>query len=100
MVAAAAGERLGFPHNPPAAVAATRDKAAMRGRSPPPRCRSPLRGDRRTASSPTPADSSGSPAVLKPVGLSASQGVIRADDADGGAAAATRIRARRATARC
>ena len=30
MVAAAAGERLGFPHNPPDAVAATRDKAAMR----------------------------------------------------------------------
>ena len=30
LVAAAAGERLGFPHNPPDAVAATRDKAAMR----------------------------------------------------------------------
>ena len=30
LVAAAAAERLGFPHNPPDAVAATRDKAAMR----------------------------------------------------------------------
>ncbi len=29
-VAALASERLGLPHNPPAAVAATRDKAAMR----------------------------------------------------------------------
>ena len=30
LVAAFAGERLGFPHNPPDAVAATRDKASMR----------------------------------------------------------------------
>ncbi len=30
LAAAAAGERLGFPHNPPDAVAATRDKEAMR----------------------------------------------------------------------
>src|SRR3954453_2465962 len=30
VVAAAAGARLGFPHNPPDAVAATRDKRAMR----------------------------------------------------------------------
>ena len=32
VVAAAAGARLGFPHNPPDAVAATRDKRAMRER--------------------------------------------------------------------
>ena len=30
MAAALAAERLGLPHNPPAAVARTRDKAAMR----------------------------------------------------------------------
>ena len=30
VVAARAGERLGFPHNPPAAAARTRDKVAMR----------------------------------------------------------------------
>ena len=51
LVAAAAGERLGFPHNPPDAVAATRDKAAMRralgaGRGAPARVR---RGRARTA---------------------------------------------------
>ncbi len=91
MVAAAAGERLGFPHNPPDAVAATRDKAA-------------LRRALRAAEVPQPAfvvvdDELPSPTdlplpwVLKPVDKSGSQGVIRADDVDTARAAAARIRA-------
>ncbi len=63
LVAAAAGERLGFPHNPPDAVAATRDKAAMRraarrGRGAPAR----VRGGRRTS-----CPRSEFPCVLKPL---------------------------------
>ena len=91
LVAAAAGERLGFPHNPPDAVAATRDKAAMRRAL-------------AAAEVPQPAfvviddelpDAADFPMpwVLKPVDKSGSQGVIRADDIDAAHAAATRIRA-------
>src|SRR5207342_490478 len=72
MVAAAAGERLGFPHNPPDAVAATRDKASMRRAL-------------AAAEVPQPAfvvidgalPQLDYPAVLKPVDRSGSQGVIR-----------------------
>jgi biotin carboxylase len=88
--AALAGERLGLPHNPPAAVAATRDKAAMRAAL-------------RDAGIPQPGfrilrpgDDAGGvdfPAVLKPVALSASRGVIRADDPAAARAAEARIRA-------
>ncbi len=89
LVAATAGERLGFPHNPPVAVAATRDKAAMRAAL-------------RAAEVPQPdfavmdgkaLPDVGFPCVLKPVGRSASQGVIRADDPDAALAAAARVRA-------
>jgi biotin carboxylase len=88
--AALASERLGLAHNPPAAVAATRDKAAMRRAF-------------RAAGIPqpdfavlAPGDDAGAvdlPGVLKPVALSASRGVIRADDAAGARAAHARIRA-------
>jgi biotin carboxylase len=88
--AALAGERLGLPHNPPAAAAATRDKVAMRrgfdaAGIPQPEFRV-LR----------PGDDAGAvdlPAVLKPVALSASRGVIRADDPAAARAAEARIRA-------
>ncbi len=88
--AALAGERLGLPHNPPVAAAATRDKAAMRrafgaAGIPQPGFRV-LR----------PGDDAGAvdlPAVLKPVALSASRGVIRADDPAAARAAAARLRA-------
>jgi biotin carboxylase len=93
-VAAAAAQRLGFRHNPPAAVAATRDKARMRD------CLG-------TASVPQPAyrivavdedlaaaaTEIGYPCVVKPVARSGSQGVIRVDDAIQADAAAARIRA-------
>jgi biotin carboxylase len=71
IVAAAAGARLGFPHSPPDAVAATRDKAEMRrrlaaGEVPQPRFGSD-------------AAEVGFPCVVKPTGLAGSQGVIRCD---------------------
>lgn len=99
MVAARAGERLGLRHNPPAAVAATRDKAAFRAalaaavtagatelRQPAHRRAGP------GADVAALAAEVGLPVVVKPVSLSASRGVIRADDPDAAAAAARRTR--------
>jgi len=88
--AALAGEQLGLPHNPPSAVAATRDKAAMRrafrdAGIPQPGFRVLVPGDD--------AGSVDLPAVLKPVALSASRGVIRADDPAAARTAEARIRA-------
>jgi biotin carboxylase len=84
IVAAAAGARLGFPHNPPDAVAATRDKRAMRERLAAGEVAQPAFGD-------SPADV-GYPCVVKPTGLAGSRGVIRCDDDDGYDAAVARIR--------
>lgn len=93
-VAAEAALRLGLPHNGPDAVERTRDKEAMRdalaaGEVPQPRY----------AAFDDPAEVvalleqiGGTPVVVKPVGLSASQGVIRADDGPGAVEAATRAR--------
>jgi biotin carboxylase len=94
VVAAAAAERLGLRHNPPDAVAATRDKAAMRerlavGSLPQPAYRIVAHG----ADVASAATEVGYPCVVKPVSRSASQGVIRVDDAIQAAAAAIRIRA-------
>jgi biotin carboxylase len=89
-VAALASARLGLPHNPPAAVAATRDKAAMRRAFA--QAGIPQPGFAVLA----PGDDAGAvdlPAVLKPVALSASRGVIRADDPAAARAAEARIRA-------
>lgn len=90
--AALAGERLGLPHNPPEAVAATRDKAHLRrtlaGHVPQPAHRVAQRDDDIASL----ADEVGFPVVVKPVSLSGSRGVIRADDAAGAVAAADRIR--------
>ena len=87
LAAALAAERLGLPHNPPDAVAATRDKVAMRERLgaagvPQPRWR--RYGEH---------DGLAFPVVVKPSGLSASRGVIRADDPAALEAAARRVRA-------
>lgn len=94
VVAAAAAQRLGLRHNPPDAVAATRDKAAMRERLavaslPQPAYRIVAHG----ADVASAATEVGYPCVVKPVSRSASQGVIRVDDAIQAAAAAIRIRA-------
>ncbi|MHB1711999.1 MAG: ATP-grasp domain-containing protein [Acidimicrobiales bacterium] len=94
VVAAAAAERLGLRHNPPLAVAATRDKAAMRelwdrASIPQPRSLVVAPGvDARPA-----ATEIGYPCVMKPVSRSASQGVIRVDDPAQAALGADRIRA-------
>ena len=91
MAAALAAERLGLAHNPPAAVARTRDKAAMRqalaaAEVPQPRFVLLAPGaDVSTATRPI-----GFPCVLKPLSLSGSQGVIRADDPDQARSAAER----------
>jgi biotin carboxylase len=88
VLAARAAELLGLPHNPPEAAARTRDKRALRsalddGEVPQPRW--------------APIDDIdhlpdvGYPCVVKPVGLSGSQGVIRADDAAAARAAAHRV---------
>jgi biotin carboxylase len=92
VVAAAAAQRLGLRHNPPNAVAATRDKAAMRERLaaaslPQPAYRIVAHG----ADVASAATEVGYPCVVKPVSRSASQGVIRVDDAIQAAAAGIRI---------
>jgi biotin carboxylase len=91
LAAAAAGERLGFPHNPPEAVAATRDKSAMRRALAAAEVPQPAfeLTDRELDELPAIAF----PWVLKPVDRSGSQGVIRADDVESAREAAGRIRA-------
>jgi biotin carboxylase len=94
MAAALGAERLGLAHNPPAAVARTRDKAAMRRALAEARVRQP-----RFALLPAGVDTAvvagqvGLPCVLKPLALSGSRGVIRADDGEQARAAGERIRA-------
>jgi biotin carboxylase len=95
VVAAMAGRALGLPHNPPEAVARTRDKAAMRSALARAGVRQPEfriitgRSDNLDAQ----AADIGLPCVVKPVALSASRGVIRADTAAELAVAAARVRA-------
>jgi biotin carboxylase len=85
VVAAAAGARLGFPHNAPDAVAATRDKRAMRARLAEGEVPQPAFGED--------PDAVGYPCVVKPTGLAGSRGVIRCDDRAAYDDAVTRIRA-------
>ena len=84
LAAATAGERLGFPHNPPTAVAATRDKASMRTAL----ARAEVLQPRFVVDSPP---DFAYPWVMKPLDRSGSQGVIRVDDADAARAAVARI---------
>ncbi len=94
MLAARASERLGLPHNPPEAIAATCNKHRFRTRLansglPAPRFTLvPVTADPRAAARTVPY-----PAVLKPLSLSASRGVIRADDEAAFVAAFRRVRA-------
>jgi biotin carboxylase len=94
VIAALAAERLGLRHSPPDAVASTRDKIVMRQRLgaaaiPQPAYRIAAVG----ADVVTAASEIGYPCVIKPVSRSASQGVIRVDDATQAEAAEARIRA-------
>ena len=92
-VAALAAERLGLPGNPVSAAALTRDKAAMRralaagGVAQPAHRTIGPSDDAATA-----AVEVGLPCVVKPLSLSASRGVIRANDPRAAAAAAARVR--------
>ena len=93
VAAATAAERLGLRHNPPAAVAATRDKATMRVAmagaglvQPPHRLVGP--GDDAAAA----AQAVGLPCVVKATSLSGSRGVIRADNPEEAAAVVERVR--------
>lgn len=84
MIGAVTAAALNLPHSTPEAVAATRDKSTMRGLFaaagvPQPDYRVVTTKDDAAAA----AASIGFPVVIKPVSLSASQGVIRVDDADG-----------------
>jgi len=94
LVAALAGQRLGLAHNPPDAAARSRDKAAMRraleeAGVPQPEFR--IAGpDADVAGL---AAEVGLPCVVKPVSLSGSRGVIRADDREAAVVAAKRVRA-------
>jgi biotin carboxylase len=83
VVAAEAGAALGFPHSPPDAVAATRDKAEMRRRMAVGEVPQPRFG--------TTAEEVGFPLVVKPTGLSGSQGVIRCNTPEELDAARARI---------
>ena len=94
VAAATAAERLGLRHNPPAAAATTRDKAAMReamGRAgleqPAHRLVGP--GDDPAAA----AAAVGLPCVVKATSLSGSRGVIRADTPDAAVDVVARVRA-------
>jgi biotin carboxylase len=96
LVAALAGFRLGLPHNPPEAVARTRNKAAMRVALA--TAGSALRQPEHRVVGPDDdaaalAAEVGFPVVVKPISLAASRGVIRADDAEAARAAAERVRA-------
>lgn len=92
-LAALAAERLRIPFHPPAAVEACRSKYLSRerfraaGLNVPAYFRIPLTGDLRPAAARAPF-----PCVLKPLGLSGSRGVIRANDQSEFAAAFERIR--------
>ena len=97
LVAATAAKRLGLPHNPLGAVEATRNKGLMRERLEAGSLPSPwwevvsLDQDARAIAER--AQNTRYPCVLKPLALSASRGVIRANDADEFGAAFERIRA-------
>ncbi len=94
VLAAAASKALGLPHNSPESVAAAHDKYRFRCVLAQAGIRSPwfrlvfLQEDLSTA-----AESATYPCVLKPLSLSASRGVIRADDEAAFLAACYRIAA-------
>ena len=97
LTAALASAALGLAHNPPEAVLATRDKAALRSRlaaagiaQPDWRVAGPEVIDDQVVRL---CDEVGLPCVLKPVSLAASRGVIRVDAASSVPATAARVRA-------
>ncbi|MBM4411736.1 MAG: ATP-grasp domain-containing protein [Chloroflexi bacterium] len=85
LLAARAARRLELPHNPVSAVEATRDKSALRARLQAAGLPSPAWHVAHVSEPPeavaaTVRERVGYPVVVKPLALSASRGVIRADD--------------------
>jgi len=94
VVASAIGEALGLRVNPLVAAQATRNKRVMRERLAQAGVPSPTYTTVAVGEDPRAAAARMTyPCVLKPLGLSASRGVIRADDAAGFVTAFERIRA-------
>jgi biotin carboxylase len=92
LTAAATAELLGLPHNPIDAVAATRDKGRLRTKLAKANAAQPdFRMAPPGAVAPAAAEL-GFPVVVKPTGLSASRGVIRADTPADASKAENRIR--------
>ncbi len=93
LLAARAASRLGLPHNPFEAVEATRDKSLLRHRLEAGGLLSPPYFELQLDADPTEAAARAPyPCVLKPLALSASRGVIRANTPDEFVAAFERIR--------
>ncbi|MBT8248933.1 MAG: ATP-grasp domain-containing protein [Acidimicrobiia bacterium] len=92
LIAAAASQLLGISCNPPSAVEATRDKAIMRALLARTGVRQPRFRLAGIGQIPDMAHALGFPVVIKPRTLSASRGVIRADDREGARAAEERVR--------
>ena len=93
VVAARAAQLIGLPHNPPAAAAATRNKAMMRRRLAQDEVSQPRFAVIESGDSPARiASRMGLPVVLKPLSRSGGQGVIRVDRAKDADRAARRIR--------
>jgi biotin carboxylase len=94
MAAALASQSLGLRHNPPLAVARTRDKWAMRRALAEHAVAQPaFAAVEADEDGTTAADSVGLPCVVKPLSLSGSRGVIRANDLLEVRAAVARVRA-------
>jgi biotin carboxylase len=95
-LAAEVAARMGLPHNPVAAVAAAADKAVQRRLWAAARIAQPAFRLVPPAAAPEAVERAaaevGCPCVVKAVSLSASQGVLRADDPAAAVAAAMRIR--------
>ena len=98
VLAARASRRLELPHNPVAAVEATRNKAELRARIAGAGLPSPRSRVIPTTTDPAAVEGLPYPLVLKPLALSASRGVIRANTQAEFVAAFERIRSILATA--
>lgn len=96
LVAAEASRVLGLRHNPVEAVAAARDKLAMRARlaafEVPQPAFAPLPAGAGAEEIAAVVGAVGLPCVIKPTTLSGSQGVLRADTPDDAVAVARRVR--------
>jgi len=96
LVAAQASALLGLRHNPPDAVAGTRDKLVMRtrlaGREVPQPTFAPLAAGAGPDEISAVVRAVGLPCVIKPTTLAGSQGVLRADTPDEAVAVADRVR--------